>query len=262
MNIHFKSKISLFFVFVILFWLLSNNIEGNSTFNNSPIIDGKIGNNEWKNGDKRTIKMVDGTLIESYLSFNDTHLLILLQVTDDDPTLFGQSEFWDTFGIEFDINSDQVPMGLPSSPDDALFVSYSSNGGQDFFLQGMGNPAVEDITVGGSNDCAANIGLDGNKLIVEACKKLESGDNKGKDIAFQQGEEFYVMFAQWDNKDPHTQTTTHSDWIKYRVPQLNEQNLDELVFQVIIEIVVILVFIFGAALIRFNFHRKNLFQKH
>ncbi|MHA2203263.1 MAG: hypothetical protein ACW991_06205, partial [Candidatus Hodarchaeales archaeon] len=242
-----------FFIGFMSLFLVPLNVSTGDEGVPEPRIDGEIGNGEWINGDKRTFSMTDGTMVESTVKFNDTHIFVLSQVTDDDPTLFSQKDSWDVFGIEFDVNGDQVPMGMLSSPDDALFISYSTNGGQDFLLQGMGNPAIEDTAIGATNDCVGKIGFEGNELIVEACKKLDSGDQMGADIALQRRMDFNVMFAYWDNKDPHTQTTAYSDWNKYHVPQeINQdtrslpisQGLEIYIFQIITEITIIIALIF------------------
>jgi hypothetical protein len=216
-----------------------------------PLIDGIIEPNEWINGDKRTITMVDGTLMETTLKFNLTHLFLLLQITDNDPTLYEQSDSWDIFGVEFDNNQDQVPMGMSSSPDDALFVSYSKDGGQDFILQGMRYSAIEDTTVNGINDVIGKIGLLNNEIFAEVSKLLNSGDENGADISFQSGDEFYVMFAFWDNKEPYTQSTSHRNWILYEVPSTQSDQLS-FFYKVLMELIIASTFVIIAVLVRFR----------
>ncbi|MHA1947620.1 MAG: hypothetical protein ACXAC6_17225 [Candidatus Hodarchaeales archaeon] len=216
-----------------------------------PLIDGIIEPNEWINGDKRTITMVDGTLMETTLLFNLTHLFLLLQITDNDPTLYEQSDSWDIFGVEFDNNHDQVPMGMSSSPDDALFVSYSKNGGQDFILQGMRYSAIEDTTVNGINDVIGKIGLLNKGIFAEVSKLLNSGDKNGADISLKSGDEFYAMFAFWDNKEPYQQSTSHSNWILYEVPG-TQSDQASFVSKFLVELIIASSFVIIAVLVRFR----------
>ncbi|MHA1977349.1 MAG: hypothetical protein ACW98F_07895 [Candidatus Hodarchaeales archaeon] len=248
-----------FQVFFILSLVFSNLVSSQVIFFESPIIDGKIEQNEWINGDARIITMVDGTTMDISLMYNESHIHVLIQKSDNDPTLIDQSNTWDIFGIEFDNNKDQVPMGRLSSPDDALFISYSQFGGQDFFLQGMGNVAVEDQTHNGTNDVKGYIGLVNGGLVVEATKKLDSGDKSGSDISLQTGDEYYLMFAYWDNKEPYTQSTTHSDWETFRVPNRASGNsgLISDLYDIVPEIIFIGFFILTATQIRFRIYQKR-----
>ncbi|MHA2347716.1 MAG: hypothetical protein ACXACP_13435 [Candidatus Hodarchaeales archaeon] len=237
--------------FLIVLLSLTNNIRMQAIIEEYPIIDGVIEPNEWLNGDKRTITMVDGTLMETIVIFNQTHIQLYFHIIDNDPTLYRQSESWDIFGVEFDNNNDQVPMGMSTSPDDALFVSYSKDGGQDFILQGMRYSAIEDIAVNGINDVTGKIGISDNGIFAEVSKPLNSGDEIGADISLNNGDEFYIMFAFWDNKEPYQQSTSHSNWILYRVPSTQS---DQMGFfsNFLTELIIISAFVFIAVLVRFR----------
>ncbi|MHA2279038.1 MAG: hypothetical protein ACXAC2_24930 [Candidatus Kariarchaeaceae archaeon] len=56
--------------FLIVLLSLTNNIRTQAIIEEYPIIDGVIEPNEWSNGDKRTITMVDGTLMETNVNFS------------------------------------------------------------------------------------------------------------------------------------------------------------------------------------------------
>jgi hypothetical protein len=258
----FSSKsFQIIFIFLALFSIVNAFRNVDASEGEIPIIDGLITENEWSDGDKKTISMADGSVIDATLLFNETHVFVFLQIFDDDPTLFESDETWDVFGLEFDVNGDQVPMGMYSSPDDALFVSYGQNGGEDFILQGMGNSAREDTSVGGSNDVIGVVSINNSFLRVEACKKLDSGDKKGADISLHQGSQFYVMYAYWDNRDPHIQSTSHSNWISYTVPgSLDESN--NILLQTIVEGVFIASFVFIAIVLRFFTGKKAELEYH
>lgn len=236
--------------------------ESKVSVSDHPIIDGRIEDTEWLDGDRRVLSMVDGTQFETTLAFNDTHLFVLFLITDDDPTIFGYDAFWDAIGVEFDNNGDQVPMGLYSSPDDALFVSYSEEEGVDYLLQGMGNPAIKDTEVGGSNDVEGNIGIDNNLIIIEACRKLDSGDTNGSDVSLKVGNKFWIMFAYWDNMDIHSQSTTHSNWISFTVTPTSGSYEDPSfhIVQFITELVITGSFVSLAVVIRFRTNIRALFR--
>jgi hypothetical protein len=229
---------------------------------NHPIMDGIIGDIEWIHGDRRVLSMHDGSQFETTLVFNDTHLFVLFQIADDDPTKFEQDVLWDAVGVEFDNNGDQVPMGLYSSPDDAFFVSYSSEGGKDFLLQGMGNPAVEDVSVDGTNDVEGSMGIDSSLIIIEACKKLDSGDEQGADITLSPGTKFSIMFAYWDNIDIHSQSI-HSNWISFTVPTTNGDRDENttLLNQIILELTFLISFVLLAVIVRFRTRMGTIIKK-
>ena len=237
-------------------------IGSEAAISNRPIIDGVIGDTEWNDGDKRVLSMYDGSQFETTLVFNDTHLFVLFQISDDDPTKFRQDALWDAVGVEFDNNGDQVPMGLYSSPDDAFFVSYSSEGGKDYLLQGMGNPAVEDVLVGGTNDVVGSMGIDGNMIIIEACKKLDSGDEQGADITLSAGTTFSIMFAYWDNIDIHSQSI-HSNWISFAVPSTSGDRDESttLLNQIILELTFPISFVLIAVIVRFRTRIRTIIKK-
>jgi hypothetical protein len=142
-------------------------------------------------------------------------------------------------------------MGMSTSPDDALFVSYSKDGGQDFILQGMRYSAIEDIAVNGINDVTGKIGISDNGIFAEVSKPLNSGDEIGADISLNNGDEFYIMFAFWDNKEPYQQSTSHSNWILYRVPSTQSDQMDFL-SNFLTEIIITSTFVFIAVLVRFR----------
>ncbi len=249
---HRTSSKGFWIISLLIFILfLTHIVKTHSIVLEYPIIDGIVEPNEWINGDKRTLTMVDGTLMETNMIFNLTHLLLFLQIIDNDPTLFGQSDTWDIFGVEFDNNGDQVPMGMSTSPDDALFVSYSKDGGQDFILQGMRYSAIEDTTVNGTNDVIGEIGILNNDIYAEISKPLNSDDQNGADISLDSGDEFYVMFAIWDNKEPYQQSTSHSNWLLYKVPgtQSDQTNLFSNLLE---ELIVASMFVIIAVIVRFR----------
>lgn len=224
-----------------------------------PIIDGVKGADEWNNGDRRIVPMADGSSIVATVLFNSSHIFILLEVADDDPTLFGSSISWDGFGIEFDINGDQVPMGTFNSPDDAILVSYRKKGAEDFFLQGMGNPSMADTTLNGTDDVIGEISIFQGTFVVEIVKELNTGDTIGNDIAFQSpGYQFQVLFAYWDNTISSdagiVQTTSHSQWIDYELPG----GIENKIFQMLTDGIIIAGFILLSIIVRFRFNQKFL----
>ncbi|MFW9854854.1 MAG: hypothetical protein ACFFFG_07320 [Candidatus Thorarchaeota archaeon] len=238
MKIPKKVRKNLFPLILVVHILLGSKILLKSLSSDVPVIDGIFTEEEWEGGDRRILQMADGTTIDVTIKFNLSHIFILIQVKDDDPRLFGESGGHDFFGVEFDNNGDKVPMGLSFSPDDALFVSYNQPGGQDFFLQGMGNPAVPDILENGTNDGTGNIGLssNGDGLIMESSKPLDSNDSPGYDASLNPGDKFNLMFAYWDNHfGPLIQSTSHSDWTTYEVPGQPQLNIweSELIFEIV-----------------------------
>ncbi|MFW9778328.1 MAG: hypothetical protein ACFFE8_05690 [Candidatus Heimdallarchaeota archaeon] len=226
---------------LIVYLLIGSKILLKSLSSEFPVIDGIITEEEWEGGDRRILQMADGTTIDVTIKFNLSHIFILIQVSDDDPKLFGESGGHDFFGVEFDNNGDKVPMGLSFSPDDALFVSYNQPGGEDFFLQGMGNPAVADILENGTNDGKGSIKLNpsGDGLIMEGTKPLDSNDSPGYDVSLHPGDRFNLMFAYWDNHfGPLIQSTSHSDWTTYEVPGQPQVNIweSELILEIVYSI--------------------------
>lgn len=225
-----------------------------------PIIDGVKGADEWNNGDRRIVPMADGSSIVATVLFNSSHIFILLEVADDNPTLFGSSTSWDGFGVEFDINGDRVPMGTSSSPDDTILVSYMKKGAEDYFLQGMGNPAIADTTDSGTDDVIGDISIGEGTIVVEMAKKLNSGDDAGNDIGFSTpGQRFSILFAFWDNAISSdtgiVQTTSHSrDWTEYELPGGIEYDI----FQMLTDGIIIAGFIILCIVVRFRFHPRSM----
>ena len=65
----------------------------------------------------------------------------------------------------------------------------------------------EDENNNGVDDAEGASGSEGNKLIWEMKKPLDSGDKDGNDISLQSGDTYKIMIAFWDDKPPHSSAT-------------------------------------------------------
>ncbi|MCY3412396.1 MAG: hypothetical protein INQ03_12235 [Candidatus Heimdallarchaeota archaeon] len=198
-----------------------------------PDIDGKL-DPIWDEAKQYDIEMTNGQILDLRIIYTETDiyfLAILDHSSSEDEIIRNTEGRHDYFGIEFDLNNDGVIMGTPDSPDDMIIIDYERPGLSDMYSHSY--TAYDDNSTGGENNGDGASGELNGKLIWEFRKPLNSGDTAGYDISLQEGDEYYIMLAFWDDKYPHnsaTYTNTFKDnnqFIRFFVGDLDPALIPE-----------------------------------
>lgn len=173
-----------------------------------PDLDGIISDEEWSAGRLKNIEMGNGEILKLITIYTLTNIYFLATILHEPPNVIQIDDLdlpHDYFGIEFDINKDDIIMGTESNRDDMVLVDYKIKGAVDMYSHTY--HVYEDTINNGVNDAEGSSGQKDDTLIWELKKPLDSKDKNGFDISLKVGDEYNIMIAFWDNKYPRTSAT-------------------------------------------------------
>ncbi len=248
---------------ILLIIFIPPTIITPTTAETLPIIDGAV-DSAWDAGFEYKVSMTNGAILNLtilYTSSDIYFLVVLPHNSADDEIIQDTTIKHDYFGIEFDRNGDNVIMGVESSPDDMMIIDYDKPGLIDMYMHSY--KAFEDIDNQGVDNGEGQSGTNDGNLIYEFRKPLNSGDINGYDIELKDGDQFQIMLAFWDDKNPHTAaefTNVYKDgsqFMKFTVGNAVNSNTDgDLSSNVIAGIVVLISVVLTLLLSKFKPKKK------
>jgi hypothetical protein len=205
---------------------------------NQPIIDGNITNEEWLDAVKFESNL-DAKPVSVFVSSNASNLNFALNFTttdfvpinltmpvDENGTIIEgidpAIEYpHDWMALQIDRKLDGTNFGTPDSPHDALVINQYTNTSVDSHTNSTSHPFTADVDVSGSNDGYANFTIDGDHIMYEFTKSMNSGDDAGFDINFEHLKILRFRFLAWFNQSANATLaeSTPTDWFTV---QLNE----------------------------------------